>query len=225
MTQTHALPITVDEAWLAMLSAGTLSPHQQLLLECQAEMRPELQGLLSAGDHIAGALLETAKGAPLSDGFMASLEKRLAPSPAEAPDSRDAGEPAAPRPDWMPAALESYIRRSRTQLKWRNAGLGVQQARLSRTADGRRLYLLKALPGTPLPRHSHRGQEWTLLLAGGYKSGPDQYVAGDLHQEDEACTHDLRIDNDGPCIALIADEGRLRFPNPLLRLLQPFVGL
>lgn len=225
MTQTNSLPVTVDEAWLAMLSAGTLPPHQQLLLECQAELRPELRSLLAAGDHIAGALLESAKGTPLSSGFMQVLEQRLATAQIDTRAAEKIYEPGSERPEWMPPALDAYMRRSGTRLKWRNAGLGVQQARLSRTTDGRRLYLLKARPGTPLPRHSHRGQEWTLLLAGGYKSGPDQYVAGDLHQEDEACTHDLRIDTDGPCIALIADEGRLRFPNPLLRLLQPFVGL
>lgn len=225
MTQTNSPPVTVDEAWMAMLSAGSLSPHQQLLLECQAELRPELRNLLAAGDHIAGALLETAKATPLSPGFMSALERRLAASATDTPAAEKADAPASQRPEWMPAALDAYVRRSGMQLKWRKAGLGVQQARLSRTADGRRLYLLKARPGTPLPRHSHRGQEWTLLLAGGYKSGTDQYVAGDLHQEDESCTHDLRIDMDGPCIALIADEGRLRFPNPLLRVLQPFVGL
>jgi putative transcriptional regulator len=77
----------------------------------------------------------------------------------------------------------------------------------------------------PVPRHTHSGQEWTLVLSGGYKVGAQQYVAGDLHQEDESCMHDLRIDDDGTCISLITDEGKLKFANPLLNLLQPFLGI
>ena len=110
-------------------------------------------------------------------------------------------------------------------MKWRRVGAGVQKARLGRTPAGHRLYLLRAHAGVPIPKHTHKGQEWTLLLSGGYKTGQQQYVAGDLHQEDETAMHDLRIDADGPCISLITDEGKLRFDSPFLNLLQPFLGL
>lgn len=226
MTEAHTLPITVDDAWLAMQSAGTLSPFKQLLLTCQAEMRPAVQEALTASDHIGGALLESAKGADLSDDFMQRLTARIdqdtdhaSPAPASAPaDAQDA-------PEWMPGALADYMRRTSQRLKWRHVGGGVQQARLGRSRNGERLYLLRARPGLPVPRHTHSGQEWTLILAGGYTAGDRQYEAGDLHQEDESCLHDLRIDDDGPCVSLIADEGKLRFANPLLKLLQPVLGL
>lgn len=224
MSTAHSLPITVGDDWLAMQSAGTLSPFKQLLLTCQADMAPHLRPLFASDDHVAGALLESAKPAALSDDFMSRLGARLiADEQAKAPTSGAAH--AAPTPDWMPAPLADYMRRNGRRLRWRNAGVGVQQARLGRNRHGERLYLLRAKPGLPVPRHSHSGQEWTLVLSGGYKSGAQQYVAGDLHQEDESCTHDLRIDDDGPCISLIVDEGKLRFANPLLRLFQPVVGI
>lgn len=226
MTEANSLPITVDEAWLAMQSAGTLSPYKQLLLACQAELRPDIKQVFAAGDHIGGALLESAKGEDLSDAFMQRLSERIDGS-AE-PVEPDVNKPltlSPERPDWMPDVLADYVRRSGRRLKWRRIGAGVQQARLGRASTGERLYLLRARPGLPVPRHSHSGQEWTLVLTGGYKAGGRQYVAGDLHQEDETCLHDLRIDEDGPCISLVADEGKLRFPNPFLTFLQPFLGL
>lgn len=226
MTEAHTLPITVDDAWLAMQSAGTLSPFKQLLLTCQAEMCPSVQAAFSAGDHIGGALLESAKGADLSDDFIQRLSARIdQDTDRMPPEAGHASTDTQDQPEWMPAALADYMRRSSQRLKWRHVGGGVQQARLGRSSRGERLYLLRAHPGLPVPRHSHSGQEWTLVLSGGYTAGDRQYAAGDLHQEDETCLHDLRIDDDGPCVSLIVDEGKLRFANPLLKLLQPVLGL
>ncbi|MEZ6000893.1 cupin domain-containing protein [Hyphomonas sp.] len=226
MNSAPSLPNTVDDDWLAMQSAGSLSPFKQLLLTCQADINPRLKKTFDSNDHVAGALLESAKPAALSGDFLSRLNARL--------DTEQAIPPAADadtnlinedEPEWMPAPLADYVRRSGRRLRWRSAGLGVQQARLGRSDRGERLYLLRARPGLPVPRHSHSGQEWTLVLAGGYKSGSRQFVPGDIHQEDEGCMHDLRIDDDGPCISLIVDEGKLRFENPLLRLLQPVLGI
>lgn len=228
MSTAHPLPTTVDDDWLAMQAAGSLSPFKQLLLTCQADINPLLQEVFASHDHVAGVMLESAKPATLSDDFLTRLTTRLdAVEPAQvSQDEPTTGtSQTSHTPEWMPAPLADYMRRTGRSLRWRNAGLGVQQARLGRNKQGERLYLLRAKPGLPVPRHSHSGQEWTLVLAGGYKSGPQQFVAGDLHQEDESCTHDLRIDDDGPCISLIVDEGKLRFANPLLRLFQPVVGI
>lgn len=228
MSSANSLPVTVDDDWLAMQSAGSLSPFKQLLLTCQADINPHVREAFVTDDHVAGVLLESAKPAVMSDDFLSRLNARL--------DTEEASNTAvnaasantheeSDQPEWMPAPLADYIRRSGRRLKWRSAGLGVQQARLGRNKRGERLYLLRARPGLPVPRHSHSGQEWTLVLAGGYKSGSRQFVPGDLHQEDEGCMHDLRIDDDGPCISLVVDEGKLRFANPLLRLFQPVLGI
>jgi len=226
MTEADKMPITVDEAWLAMQSAGTLSPYKQLLLACQAELRPEVRQAFAISDQVGGAILESAKGTDLSDTFMQRLSERIAPASAQTTtESHRPGMQSANDPEWVPGALSDFLRRSGQRLKWRSVGAGVQQSRIASSPSGERLYLLKARPGFAVPKHSHRGQEWTLVLTGGYKSGAQQFVAGDLHQEDETCLHDLRIDDDGPCISLIADDGKLTFANPLLKLLQPLFGL
>ncbi|MEO1136951.1 MAG: transcriptional regulator, partial [Pseudomonadota bacterium] len=66
----------------------------------------------------------------------------------------------------------------------------------------------------------------TLILQGGYHVGSKGYVRGDLHGEDESCSHQPIIDDHGEaCISLVADEGRLKFSNPFYRLLQPLIGI
>lgn len=223
MSPTRPMPITVNEEWLAMHSAGTLSPFKELVLACQAELRPELNETLGLIDHAGGVLLESAKGEDLSAGFMDALAGRISEQAAAEPAAQV--QAAADTPEWMPPALSDYIRRRGIRLKWRASGGGVQRASLGRTRSGERLYLLRAGAGTPLPQHTHAGQEWSLVLSGGYTADGAQYIAGDLHQEDETVMHELRIDNDGPCISLVADEGKLMFANPFLKLIQPLLGI
>ncbi len=215
---------TVDEEWLAAYAAGGLSRAKRLLLACQAAIEPRLAAFLGELDQIGGAFLETAKGENLSDSFMANVMKAL-DNPAAA--KADAGVPAQkPGNDpWAPAPLFDFLDRAGLPLKWKNAGPGVARAPL--TQDGEeRLYLLKAKPGLKLPMHTHRGEEWTLILQGGYHVGDQAYVRGDLHQEDASCTHQPIIDNDGEaCISLVADEGRLKFTDPIMKILQPIIGI
>jgi putative transcriptional regulator len=77
MSSAHSLPVTVDDDWLAMQSAGSLSPFKQLLLTCQADINPHVREAFITDDHVAGALLESAKPAVMSDDFLSRLNARL----------------------------------------------------------------------------------------------------------------------------------------------------
>lgn len=215
---------TANEEWLAAYSAGVLSEAKCLLLECQLAMQPRLAAQLAQIDCIGGEFLESAKGEPLSEGFSTRLSAAIAQVEkdrhgVEAPRRKDTPEAWAPKP------LMDFIKRSEISLKWKKSGPGVSRAVLCEN-DGERLYLLKSRPGMVMPVHSHKGQEWTLVLQGGYHVGDNAYGRGDLHCEDEHCRHQPVIDDDGEdCISLVADEGRLVFADPVLRLIQPLLGI
>lgn len=213
---------STDAEMMAAHAAGTLPVGQHLVLSCQADLQPDIAHRLSTYDMIGGSMIETAKSDELSDTFMSrlmdALDKRMV-SESVLPHDSDA-------PSWMPAALANYLADSDIELKWRSVGPGVQHASIAETELGERVYLLRAAPGTKMPVHSHAGEEWTLILKGGYHVGDVGYVRGDLHCEDETCEHQPIIDNDGEdCISLVVDQGRLRFRNPLLKLFQMVSGL
>lgn len=210
---------TVEEEWLAAYAAGGLSDFKRLLIACQAAVEPRLNGMLDALDAVGGAFLEAAKGDDLSGGFFDRVMDALGPQDR-------AGETPAPREDggWMPSPLQRFLADSAISVDWRKVGPGVERATLA-SDDGERLYLLKAQPGLKVPMHSHCGEEWTLLLSGAYHVGEAGYRRGDLHREDESCTHQPVIDAGEVCISLVADEGRLKFTDPLLRLIQPMIGI
>lgn len=208
---------STDEEVMAAHAAGTLPAGQHLVLSCQADLQPAIAQKLAAYDAVGGTMIETAKSEDLSDTFLGRLMEGL--------DGEVAPESPAPvkstGPTWMPAALASFLDGANIKLKWRSIGPGVQHAPIVSNNSGERVYLLRAAPGTKMPVHSHAGEEWTLILQGGYHVGDTGYVRGDLHCEDAACEHQPIIDDDGEsCISLVVDHGRLKFRNPLLSLFQ-----
>lgn len=220
-------PRTVEDEWLAAASAGTLSNAKALLLACQAEIEPSVSQSLAQLDDVGSAMLETTHGEEMSDAFFENLFDAVDAASNDNTDNITTVAQKTPEaPDWMPSALADFLERSGAPLKWKSAGPGVKRASLFESEDGERVYLLKAKPGTKMPEHSHTGEEWTLILQGGYHVGSEAYARGDLHQEDSECQHQPLIDDHGDdCISLVMDEGAVRFANPYLRLLQPFIGV
>ncbi|QJB69473.1 ChrR family anti-sigma-E factor [Parasphingorhabdus halotolerans] len=217
---------SVGEEWLASYCAGGLSRAKHLLISCQSALKPELSSRIDAMDQVGGALLESAQGEALSSDFFARVLDKMESMPVseEAGASQAQPENSAGK-SWVPSPLEDFLKNIGQELKWKKLGFGVERASLAND-NGEELYLLKARPGLKVPRHTHEGEEWALILQGGYSVGDESYGLGDLHREDESCTHQPIVDDDGEaCITLVALEGSLKFSNPVMRMLKPVIGI
>lgn len=214
---------SVGEEWLASYAAGSLSQAKSLLISCQAEMKPELASRLTAMDAVGGAILESAHGEAVSENFMDSLFESIDQLPVQANDDRETQ--AKTTSSWLPAPLDDFLERNGVSVKWKKLGFGVERATIAND-NGEELYLLKAKPGLKIPSHTHQGEEWALILQGGYHVGETAYGLGDLHRENENCTHSPVVDDDGEdCITLVALEGELKFSNRFMRMLKPVLGI
>ena len=95
------------------------------------------------------------------------------------------------------------------RLRWLAPGL--RHAVLLRGPESGTLRLLRVAPGTALPRHSHRGTELTLVLAGAFAEETGRYGPGDLAEVGEAVSHRPMAEGPEDCVCLVATQGRLRF--------------
>lgn len=217
---------TVEEEWLVSYCAGGLSPAKRMLLDCQAALNAAFASRVGDIETVGGVLLETAKGEALSDDFMSGLWTKIDDASAEPKKQKMTKESdQAVSDNWIPSPLNALMTQAQKSMNWKNMGFGM--ARIPILDDGHeKLYLLKSKPGMKMPEHSHHGEEWALILQGGYHVGDQGFAYGDLHREDENCTHQPIIDDHGEaCITLVASEGGIKFSNPALRLLKPVFGI
>jgi putative transcriptional regulator len=93
------------------------------------------------------------------------------------------------------------------------------------SADGVRVFMLKAAPGTRLPRHRHTGTEWTCVFEGAFSHDLGRYVAGDFDEADETMEHNPTVDATMGCVCLVALQGTISLQGLIGRLLQPLVRI
>jgi putative transcriptional regulator len=196
-------------------AAGGLPEPLALLVSSHLALCPASRAEMARWEAVGGILLADEPPVPISAAgrrrLLAGLDDALSPSPAG-----PAGDPRLPAP-LRPCAPDGLDR-----LPWKRIG-GVSIAELSIDRRDFTTRLLRAAPGQAIPRHTHLGGEWTLVLDGGFSDGHDRYRVGDVCAADAAVTHRPVADPDGPCLCLIVADAPIRLTGLLGRLLNPFI--
>ncbi len=210
-----------ETAWIIDYANGRLGRSFELVLTAHLMACAECAATLRAAEALGANLMCHA----------AEAETGLDPAQiftAEPGSSRwlqrQPLPPVGNEPLDLPTVVSCFLECGLGALPWRHAGRGLQVARL-RADDDERLWLVKAAPGTVLPRHGHAGSELTLVLKGAFFSGDTIYSAGDIEDADESVDHQPVVTRDGECLCLAVTEGPLRFHRLLNRLAQGFIGI
>ena len=219
----------LQDGWYLDHAAGALmTPGQDMLVRSHLEVSAPARAHAASMARIGGAMLASAAHAPGlafdADDIFARDAARPNTGPAAVPD-RDAPVRPTDFPDCLPEVLCDFIDRAGIKLRWEFLGPGLRKAMLWRSEDDERLWLLRARPGVAIPQHGHRGTELTLVLQGSFFDAEQRYARGDVEEADPEVEHDIRIGDGEECICLALTAGKLRFDDPLLRLLQVFTGL
>ncbi len=173
-----------QEAIRAKLAAayadGALDPALLLLVEAQSAAAPF--------------------GAQILDG---GLEEDR--PPAGSPPRGDLiGELSA-----LPAVIQNAAIQALARRKWR--GLAPGLTRLDLDVGGKGLTrLLRISPRSAIPRHTHDGTEYALVLAGSLADGVGDYEPGDISFADATVTHKPRARTGQACWLLVVRYGGLK---------------
>ena len=206
-------------------AAGCLDPAFCLLIETQAALRPDVARAVARAETIAGVFLETEESAALSAG---AIDKAFAMI-----DVYEAGA----RPDTAAVALASEgvdellalpepLRETALQSfqaqKWQGLTQGIRRLKLD-TGSAAEVELYRIEPGCTVPKHSHSGSEFTLVVSGGFSDESGSFGPGDLSLKGPNDTHQPTGDMDGVCYALAVRDGGLRFTG-LMGVMQRLIG-
>lgn len=204
----------MDDASRAALASGRAEPALNLFVEILMEMR----GLsLDAGEVVAGAALEAETPAQLSDGALDRVFAAI-----DAGGSAKSRVPEYPELIRLPKRLVDAMLAAEAGKGWYAAGIGVRKLRLEGGGEAR-AELIRLDAGVSTPWHTHKGQELTLCLLGGFSDGFASYGPGDISVADPTIRHQPKADDDGPCFVLAVTDAGLKFEG-VLGAIQKLVG-
>jgi putative transcriptional regulator len=114
----------------------------------------------------------------------------------------------------LPAPLRRYLPNGLAGCTWKKVGPWFEETRL-KVSSSARVSLMRLRPGSLMPRHTHRGQEITVVLAGGYTDNGVKCGPGDFSLNDAADNHQPGVDDDETCLCLVVLEAPVRLTGRL----------
>ncbi len=189
-------------------AGGGLGEPWALAVACHLTLCPHCRRELAAIEQIGGSLLDAIAPQPMREGGFSAIANRL--DGQEGLDAAAAGERGS-----IPKPLLDYLMTGIDRFAWRWSGAGLHSVALPvRKARGGMASLLKIAPGTGMPLHTHRGEEMTLVLSGGFTDGNGAFERGDVETADGSIEHRPVAMPGQPCICLAVTDAPLRFRGP-----------
>jgi putative transcriptional regulator len=207
---------TAPEELLLDYAAGGLAEGPALAVAVHVALDAGARQMVDRLGMLAGALLDDEKEAAVGEEALQQTLARLDGVAIEAPMEQAA---AAAGPAWALPPLRRYLAAS----KWQHRRIGGFDEMPLHLHDGsHRASLLRLEPGRGLPRHRHIGDEYTVVLQGGFTDTTGSYAAGDFCVGPDEI-HEPIADAGEPCIALIVLANPIVLTGPIGRYLNPLV--
>lgn len=215
------------DALLVDFAAGRLCPQEELLVSAARQLNPDIRARIAQFEALGAQAMCAAEPAPVQADCLAKVMKKIGDCAPESKTHSKAPCPDAPAGIDIPRtvyALITALCASQPQ-RWRRMTRGVAHMELHLVAAApvqKRLQMMKLAPHQATPRHGHGGTEITLVLQGSFTDSLGTFSKGDVVVlTDPRLVHQPQAGEEG-CICLTLTESRLRFRDPLMRVMNAF---
>ncbi len=228
---------TPPEELLFDYAAGTLPEPLALFVVSHLSLAPESRRTVRDFEAVGGSMIEDLEPESLAsdtlDKVMARLDEdgpafNVSGAKAAAVAGQRAGAPRGQAGDGeLPAPLRRYLGTDDlSALSWKERSGQIAEYQLlpEHEQNGYKTRLLRMAGGASVPNHTHDGDEYTLVLEGGFTDTGRHYLPGDVSAVDDHVTHRPVADPEG-CTCLIVTTAPLRMTGPVGRFLNLFVDM
>jgi putative transcriptional regulator len=168
-------------------------------------------------ETISGAMFEAETPVALRPDALERVFSKIVNEPAEALALRAAlnlHDALLAEISTLPALLQDAAIRALSRRKWRRPKPGVRILDLDTQSDGA-VELIRVEPGGSIPKHTHEGREYTLVLTGAFHDGRARFGIGDICFADTDVKHDPKAEAGAVCWNMAVTYGGLKFSGVL----------
>jgi putative transcriptional regulator len=211
----------LSDDFLIEFANGTLPSPEALVVGSHIAICAECRSRVETFEDVSAVLLEDGPTEKVSaDAFDAVMARLDEPANDDVPEPQIQFDRATL--EIIPPPLRHYLADSLAALDWKRTGRGIEEVSLPREGDTR-ISLLRIRAGQKVPSHTHAGDEFTLVLSGGYRDGDAHFGKGDVLLADGTTDHAPIADDNGPCLCLTVRKGTARLTGPIGRFLNPLM--
>lgn len=198
----------LDDLILAEYASSTLGESQSVLVASHLTLCPKCLKESERFDQIGGLFMSEAEDTALDSNLLDKVLSRLDETKDNEckPDKNVVTSDLAmiPKPirDRLPPTLKIQ--------NWKRLGKNIKYIDLPNTQPKTSMRLMKLSAGTKIPLHSHNGNEYTMVISGGFSDHYGSYQRGDVAVRDESDTHQPVVDDSEDCICFIVTEAPLK---------------
>lgn len=207
-----------SDALLLDYAAGNLGPAMALAVAAHLTFCPHCRAQERLLDAIGGEFFREGADAAPAAGTLDRVMARIDAEPPSRPAKASAGAV-------FPAPLRAVLGGDLDAVNWKRLGRGAYHCVVPMNDPGATARLLRIPAGRPVPVHTHRGTELTLVLCGAFADATGHFARGDLQEADDTLTHRPHADAGEDCVCLAVTEAPLRFHSWAARLVQPLLGI
>jgi len=188
-------------------ASGAADEGAALVIASHVAWCPACREEVAKLEEVGGELLLSVPEAPVGERLLQATLARLdAATPSQ--DAVRGFDQETRR--LVPAPLRRYIGRNLGELDWRRVGGLFEEAQIPLSSRHVKASLMRLQPGCPVPPHIHLGNEFSLVLDGGFTDGDQKYGPGDFDVKFSGCAHHPVVDDPEGCFSLVVLDGPIR---------------
>jgi putative transcriptional regulator len=204
------------EELLIAYAAGASDEAVSLIVASHLALCPDCRREVRHAESAGGALLEHMEPSPLSETAVAAVMSRLN-GVESAPAAAARNGCKAPEP------LRSYLGGDLDSVRWIPVAKGISYRPILKRGRSS-AQLVRSTPGHGISLHTHKGEEHSLVLTGGYSDPTGHYLRGDVQTATPEILHHPIAEDGDDCIILAVADAPLAFRNPFVGLLAKLMG-
>jgi len=209
------------EELLLAYASGAANEGASLLIATHLALCPQCRAIVAEAEAAGGVMFSHLAPEPMADGALQSVLGKL-----DSANEKMHAEKKALRAvtkNTVPEPLRTYLGGDFDHVAWRKVAGGISHFPLFRRGRTR-VELIRARPGSGVATHTHRGEELTLVLAGGFSDATGTYARGDVQTNSSDILHRPVADPGEDCINLAVTDGALIFQSLPFKVLGRLFG-